>query len=251
MGEDVRLETDLAYQSTPHCVFSLHLNAASETTIVGEAIKMFTGIIEELGDMHSIRSHGDGCRLKINAHTILSDVSIGDSISVNGCCLTVVEYENKSSDSWFAVDVVPESLSLTTMGKLAEGEIVNLERSMSANGRFGGHVVQGHVDAIAEVLHIHDHEDGSKRLTFNIPKDVSGQIVRKGSIALDGISLTVASTNQEQGTFDIAVIPHTLEVTTLGKKIVGDQVNVEADLFARYIAGIINSDSYAVLKGKN
>jgi len=212
---------------------------------------MFTGIIEELGNMHSLRSHGDGCRLKINARNILGDVSIGDSISVNGCCLTVVEYENKSSDSWFAVDVVPESLSLTTLGRLTDGEIVNLERSMPANGRFGGHVVQGHIDAIAEVLHIQDHDDGSKRLTFDIPKDVSGQIVRKGSIALDGISLTVASTNQEEATFDIAVIPHTLEVTTLGKKLVGDQVNVEADLFARYIAGIITNDSYEFLKGKS
>ena len=104
---------------------------------------MFTGIIEELGNIHSLRSHGDGCHLKINARNILGDASIGDSISVNGCCLTVVEYENKSSDSWFAVDVVPESLSLTTLGRLTDGEIVNLERSMPANGRFGGHVVQG------------------------------------------------------------------------------------------------------------
>ena len=212
---------------------------------------MFTGIVEELGNIRSSREQGDGRRLQVNAKVVVEDISIGDSISVNGCCLTVVDYENKDLDSWFAVDVVPESLSLTTLGKFNEGDLVNLERSMPVDGRFGGHVVQGHVDAISEVLQIRSHPDGSQRFTFEIPTEAIGQIVRKGSVALDGVSLTVASTDQQAETFDIAVIPHTLEVTTLGQKSIGDQVNLEADLFARYVAGIIASESYTFVKEEN
>jgi riboflavin synthase len=185
---------------------------------------MFTGIVEELGSIRLSREQGDGRRMQINAKDIVGDISIGDSISVNGCCLTVIAYENKDPDSWFAVDVVPESLSLTTLGDLNEKDLVNLERSMPVNGRFGGHVVQGHVDAISEVLEILDHPDGSRRLTFQIPKDIAGQIVRKGSVALDGVSLTVASVSQNAETFDIAVIPHTLEVTTLDLRLFSHQV---------------------------
>ena len=212
---------------------------------------MFTGIVEELGSIRLSREQGDGRRMQINAKDIVGDISIGDSISVNGCCLTVIAYENKDPDSWFAVDVVPESLSLTTLGQLAEGDSVNLERSMLVDGRFGGHVVQGHVDAVSEVLQIHSHPDGSQRFTFEIPTEVIGQSVRKGSVALDGVSLTVASTDQKAETFDIAAIPHTLEVTTLGQKTIGDQVNLEADLFVRYVAGIIASGSYTFVKGES
>ena len=212
---------------------------------------MFTGIVEELGSIRSSREQGDGRRMEINATDIVGDISIGDSISVNGCCLTVIAYENKDPDSWFAVDVVPESLSLTTLGDLKEKDSVNLERSMPVDGRFGGHVVQGHVDAISEVLEIINHPDGAQRLTFQIPKDIAGQIVRKGSVALDGISLTVASVSQNEETFDIALIPHTLEVTTLGQKTTGDQVNVEADLFARYVAGVIANSLYTFDKGES
>ena len=198
---------------------------------------MFTGIVEELGTVRSVDAVGDGRRLVVDACTVLDDVTLGASISVNGCCLTVVEW----GDDWFAVDAVPETLDRTTVGDLGVGDPVNLERPLAADGRFGGHVVQGHVDTVTEVAAVVDQSDGSRRLTFPLPDDRAGQVVEKGSVTLDGTSLTVASVDSTpgSGTFDVALIPHTLEVTTFGRRGPGDRCNVEADVIARYVAGLL------------
>ncbi len=198
---------------------------------------MFTGIVEELGAVRSVDAVGDGRRLVVDASTVLDDVTLGASIAVNGCCLTVVEW----GDGWFAVDAVPETLDRTTVGDLAAGDPVNLERPLAADGRFGGHVVQGHGDTVTEVAGVADQTDGSRRLTFRLPDELAGQVVEKGSVTLDGTSLTVASVDPSSGTatFDVALIPHTLEVTTFGRRSPGDRINVEADVIARYVAGLL------------
>ena len=198
---------------------------------------MFTGIVEELGTVRSVDAVGDGRRLVVGATTVLDDVTLGASISVNGCCLTVIEW----GDDWFAVDAVPETLDRTTVGDLTTDDPVNLERPLAADGRFGGHVVQGHVDTVTEVVAVTDQSDGSRRLTFRLPDDLAGQVVEKGSITLDGASLTVASVGGSLAadTFDVALIPHTLEATTFGGRSPGDRCNVEADVIARYVAGLL------------
>ncbi|MDP6492537.1 MAG: riboflavin synthase [Acidimicrobiales bacterium] len=201
---------------------------------------MFTGIVEETGFVRSAHDNGDGRRLVVGAGVVLDDVSTGSSIAVDGCCLTVTEFGADDQGAWFAADAVPETLDRTTLGGSAEGDSVNLERPMRADGRFGGHIVQGHVDAVTELESVHEHVDGSRRLTFRLPGALAGQIVEKGSVALDGISLTVAAV--EGATFDIAVVPHTLEVTTLGRRVVGDRLNVEVDVIARYVAGLMAAD---------
>ena len=204
---------------------------------------MFTGIVEELGSIRSIDEVGDGRRLVVDAVTVLADVSLGASISVNGCCLTVVEW----GDAWFGVDAVPETLERTTLGVMAPGEAVNLERPLAANGRFGGHVVQGHVDTVTEVVAVEALSDGSRRLTFRLPDELAGQVIEKGSITLDGTSLTVAAVTRD--TFDVALIPHTLDVTTFGDRRTGDLVNVEADVLARYVAGLLAAGRIATTDG--
>ena len=208
---------------------------------------MFTGIVEELGTVRSVDAVGDGRRLVVDAATVLDDVTLGASIAVNGCCLTVVEW----SDDWFAVDAVPETLDRTTVGDLSTGDRVNLERPLAADGRFGGHVVQGHVDTVTDVVAVADQSDGSRRLTFHLPGELAGQIVEKGSVTLDGTSLTVASVggpSAEGATFDVALIPHTLEVTTFGGRSPGDRCNVEADVIARYVAGLLAAGRILVPK---
>ena len=196
---------------------------------------MFTGIVEETGIVREAHDNGDGRRLVVGADVVLDDVAMGSSIAVDGCCLTVTEFGADDRGAWFAADAVSETIDRTTLGGTAEGDSVNLERPMPADGRFGGHIVQGHVDAVTELEAVHEHLDGSRRLAFRLPDALSGQIVEKGSVALDGISLTVAAVDDT--TFDIAVVPHTLEVTTLGCRVVGDRLNVEADILARYVAG--------------
>ena len=197
---------------------------------------MFTGIVEETGIVREAHDNGDGRRLVVGADVVLDDVAMGSSIAVDGCCLTVTGFGAADRGAWFAADAVPETIDRTTLGGTAEGDSVNLERPMPADGRFGGHIVQGHVDAVTELEAVHEHLDGSRRLAFRLPDALSGQIVEKGSVALDGISLTVAAVDGT--TFDIAVVPHTLEVTTLGCRVVGDRLNVEADILARYVAGL-------------
>ena len=194
---------------------------------------MFTGLVEEVGTIRSVASVGEGARVTIAASTVLGDVEMGASIAVNGCCLTVVEW----GDDWWAADAVPETMDRTNLGGLAPGDPVNLERPLAANGRYGGHVVQGHVDGTGEVHSIEELDDGSWRFTFTLPSELANYVVEKGSIAVDGISLTVAAVTPS--TFSIAIIPHTFAVTAMGRRNVGDTVNLEADVLAKYVERLV------------
>lgn len=191
---------------------------------------MFTGIIEERGRIQSVRPRGgDAARLTIEATHVLDDVELGASIAVNGCCLTVVDH----GPGWWAADAVPETIERTALSRLAVGDTVNLERPMRADGRFGGHFVQGHVDATTTLVDRSPEPDGSERLRFTLPGEAAPFVCEKGSIAVDGISLTVAAVDTE--TFTVAVIPHTLNVTTLGTLRPGQPVNLELDVIAKYV----------------
>lgn len=185
---------------------------------------MFTGIVEEIGAVKAM----DAGRLTIGASAVVSDVSVGDSIAVNGACLTVTEHDASS----FAVDVVPETLRRTNLGALTAGSRVNLERSMPASGRFGGHMVQGHVDGTGVVRSI--SADGDALMTaFEAPVWVMRYVVEKGFIAVDGTSLTIV--HCDNFSFSVTLIPHTQANTVLGDKRVGDSVNLEADIVAKYV----------------
>jgi riboflavin synthase len=194
---------------------------------------VFTGIIEELGSVRAIDRREGGARLEIAASTVLADARAGDSIAVNGCCLTVVD----RGDGWWAADAVIETLERTALGSLERDDPVNLERPLRLSDHLGGHLVQGHVDAIGHVAVRTALADGSTRFTFSAPPDVLRYVVEKGSVAVDGISLTVAALGDDA--FDVAVIPHTLTVTTLGHKDRGAAVNLEADLIAKYVERLL------------
>lgn len=189
---------------------------------------MFTGIIEELGVIRRITSARAGARLEVSAHTVLSDTKLGDSIAVNGVCLTVVA----QGADWFAADVSAETLRRTSLKQAAAGTRVNLERAMAANGRFGGHIVQGHVDGTGEFEEARPSGDGWV-LRIGFPPELARYIVEKGSITVDGISLTVAALGETW--FEIAVIPHTWKVTNLGTLARAATVNLEVDIIAKYV----------------
>lgn len=194
---------------------------------------MFTGLVEEVGTIRSVVPVGEGARVTITSSTVLDDVEMGASIAVNGCCLTVVEW----GEDWWSADAVPETMDRTNLGGLAPGDPVNLERPLAAKGRYGGHVVQGHVDGTGEVQSIEELDDGSWRFTFTLPSELANYVVEKGSIAVDGISLTVAAVTPS--TFSIAIIPHTFAVTAMGQRNVGDTVNLEADVLAKYVERLV------------
>ncbi len=194
---------------------------------------MFTGLVEEVGTVRSVTPVGDGARVEIDAALVLTDVEMGASIAVNGCCLTVVDW----GDGWWAADAVPETLNRTNLGALSPGDPVNLERPLPANGRYGGHVVQGHVDGTGAVQRIEQLDDGSYLFTFSLPAELGVYVVEKGSIAVDGISLTVADVTPTS--FSIAIIPHTHAVTAMGRRRVGYTVNVEADVLAKYVERLV------------
>lgn len=194
---------------------------------------MFTGLVEEVGIVRSVTSAGAGARVEIGAAVVLSDVEMGASIAVNGCCLTVVAW----GDDWWAADAVPETLDRTNLGALGPGDPVNLERPLAANGRYGGHVVQGHVDGTGEVQRIEELDDGSYLYTFSLPSELLSYVVEKGSIAIDGISLTIAHITPTS--FSIAIIPHTHAMTAMGQRQVGDTVNLEADVLAKYVERLV------------
>ena len=195
---------------------------------------MFTGIVEELGTVRRVEPRAGGARFEFEADTVLGDVEIGASIAVNGCCVTVVEW----GDGWWAADAVTESLERTALGTLEPGDPVNLERPMRLSDRLGGHLVQGHVDAVGRIESRDPLPDGSTRARFSAPPDLLRYVVEKGSITVDGVSMTVTSV--DEGGFGVAVVPHTLEVTTLGVKEPGDRVNLEVDMLAKYVERLLN-----------
>jgi riboflavin synthase len=196
---------------------------------------MFTGIVEELGHVRAVTPRADGARIEIEAHKVLDDAEIGASIAVNGCCLTVVA----SGEDWWQADAVVETLQRTNLGALAPGDPVNLERPVRLSDRLGGHVVQGHVDGVATIVARDEQTDGSVLVRFAAPREVLKYVVHKGSITVDGISLTVAAVHDDG--FSVAVIPHTLDVTTLGTKAVGSTVNLEADVLAKYVERLLQT----------
>lgn len=189
---------------------------------------MFTGIVEELGQVEKLETLTDAVRISIAGPLVVSDAKIGDSISVNGVCLTVTE---KSSSS-FSADVMQETLNRSTLGKLSEGSKVNLERPVTLATRLGGHLVQGHVDGMGQIISREKSENWDV-VTIEPPKDLLKYIVEKGSITVDGTSLTVASVNEK--VFTVSLIPETLAKTTLGLVQAGDKVNLEVDVMAKYV----------------
>ena len=195
---------------------------------------MFTGIVEELGQVRAVVANEGGARIEIDAKRVVEDANIGDSIAVNGCCLTVVEC---SSTGW-AADAVTETLARTSLGDLRAGDPVNLERPVRLADRLGGHLVQGHVDGTGTLRARTPNPDGSVTMQFAAPAAVLRYIVHKGSITVDGISLTVAALDGES--FSIAVIPHTLAVTTLGTAETGTRVNLEVDVIAKYVERLLH-----------
>ena len=195
---------------------------------------MFTGIVEELGTVRRIEHREGGARIEFDAETVLDDVEEGASIAVNGCCVTVVDH----GDGWWAADTVIETLERTALGELAAGDPVNLERPLRLADRLGGHLVQGHVDAVGRVESRRPLPDGSTMLRCTAPAGILRYVVEKGSITVDGVSLTVAGVDDEG--FSVAVIPHTLAVTTLGTKGSGERVNLEVDVLAKYVERLLD-----------
>jgi len=195
---------------------------------------MFTGIVEELGRVDRIDLAEESARLTLRGPLVTSDAVHGASIAVNGVCLTVVEHD--VAQGWFTVDVMAETLSRTGLGDLAAGAPVNLERAMAASARFGGHIVQGHVDGTATVLE-RVPGDRWEVVTFTLPADLARYVVEKGSITVDGVSLTVSAVTDD--TFSVSLIPTTLALTTLGARAVGDTVNLEVDVLAKYVERLL------------
>jgi riboflavin synthase len=195
---------------------------------------MFTGIIEELGRVSAIEKQPDAIRLTIACNEVLSDLKRGDSISCSGTCLTAIEIDEKG----FTADVMLETIRRSSLDGVEVGDPINLERAMTAATRFGGHVVQGHVDGVGEVVS-REKSDNWDWVKIRLPKDLMKYIVHKGSITLDGISLTV---NEVDGdVIAVSLIPETLRVTTLGYKKPGDKINVEADVMAKHIERLMES----------
>lgn len=193
---------------------------------------MFTGIVEELGSVAAIEEQGDAIRLTVRARTVLDDVHLGDSIAVDGCCLTVATHEG---ELWTA-DVMDESLQRTTLGRRAVGDPVNLERAVRADQRLGGHIVQGHVDGVGEIVDRRPSEHWTL-VEVAYPADLGRFLVEKGSITIDGVSLTIVEVTDTSLT--VSLIPETLARTTLGSRAVGEPVNLEVDVIAKHVERLV------------
>ena len=193
---------------------------------------MFTGIVREKGRVAAVNGGAAGIRLRIEAPATSTGVALGDSVAINGCCLTVVAIE----DGTLGFDAVPETLERTSLGGLAPGGEVNLESALRAGDPLGGHMMQGHVDAVGSVRSVEPEGEG-RRIWFDVPDEVLRYVVEKGSIAVDGVSLTVAALDDEG--FAVALIPHTLVETTLGDFVPGRTVNLEADVLAKYVERLL------------
>lgn len=198
---------------------------------------MFTGIIEETGKFLALEQSGSSAKIKIAASLVLGGTKIGDSIAVNGVCLTVVEIAH----NFFVADAMPETLRRTNLGALKNGDVVNLERAMPCDGRFGGHIVSGHIDGIGKISEI---QNEANAIWFHIsaPGEILNLIVPKGSVALDGISLTVAKIDSAQ--FAVSVIPHTQSQTNLLFKKSGDTVNIENDMIGKYVQKFLRQNDF-------
>jgi riboflavin synthase len=195
---------------------------------------MFTGIVEELGLVRET-----GGRMAVFARKVTEDSDPGASIAVNGVCVTVVEKVSEDGGARLSFDLSPETLARTSLGTLSAGDGVNLERPVTLLARLGGHLVQGHVDGVGEVVSVEDVAAG-KVIAITVPEGLRRYVVEKGSIAVDGVSLTVTEI-AGGGTFGVALVPYTLEATTLGKITVGDKVNLEVDLMAKYVESLLGN----------
>lgn len=198
---------------------------------------MFTGLVESLGTVRSLADEGDAKRIAVEVPLSFLDNAppnkrLGDSVAINGCCLTVVA----ADDNLWSFQAGHETLAKTNLGRLRVGDAVNLERAMPADGRFGGHIVQGHVDGVGRVAAIDSRADFAD-YTFEVPESLAAQMVEKGSVAVDGVSLTLVRVTATS--FQVMLIPHTLAVTTLGRRKVGDEVNIETDVLAKYVAKML------------
>jgi riboflavin synthase len=233
---------------------------------------MFTGIVEELGWVHAVGPDDCGARMTIDCHDVVVDARVGDSIAVNGCCVTITALPPEGG---FTADLMGESLARTTLGALRPRAPVNLERPLRADGRLGGHLVQGHVDGVAEVLAVEPQgvggsphrqgvggsphrqgvggsphrQGGWTVMRFLLPYALQRYVVEKGSVTLDGVSLTVMSVEPDLQKFSIGLIPHTLAVTTFGVRAVGDLVNVEVDVVAKYVERLLSAGQQTPYKG--
>ncbi|MDR7537837.1 MAG: riboflavin synthase [Armatimonadota bacterium] len=194
---------------------------------------MFTGIVEGMGHVTSVEMRPDGARVRIRAGTLIDGATIGESIAVNGVCLTMVELGSGE----FAADLAAETLRRTTLGELRPGDPVNLERPVRLDQRLGGHLVQGHIDGVGTIASVRPEGDGVW-MEIDAPGPLARYIAEKGSIAVDGVSLTVAAAGPG-GRFAVALIPHTLAVTTLGRKGPGEGVNLEVDILAKYVERLL------------
>lgn len=194
---------------------------------------MFTGIVEEIGTVKNIIKGSRSIKLAIAAQKVLENTNLGDSIAVNGVCLTVTALGKNG----FTADVMPESMSKTNMGKLKPGDRVNLERALTLASRLGGHIVSGHIDGVGEIIDM-EKDDNAVRVTLTASSKVMKYIVSEGSVALDGVSLTVAHLGEND--FTVSLIPHTTQVTTLLDKKVGDKLNVENDVVGKYVERLLD-----------
>ncbi|SIT88388.1 riboflavin synthase [Microbacterium sp. RU33B] len=195
---------------------------------------MFTGIVEEIGAVTAVDESGDGVRLTVRAPKAVTDAAHGDSIAVSGVCLTVVD----QGEDWFTADVMRQTLDMSTLSGVAAGRAVNLERATRAHGRLGGHIVQGHIDGTGELLEVRPGAQW-RVLRIALPAELAPLVVDKGSIAVDGVSLTVSDVSPATGSdghwFEVSLIPETLAATTLGTRVAGDRVNLETDILARHV----------------
>ena len=198
---------------------------------------MFSGIVEALGRVAAVISEPPGCRLVIEEVSLAASLKVADSVAVNGCCLTVIE----KTDRTFAFQAGPETLARTNLGQLISDSPVNLERALALGDRLGGHFVSGHIDGQAELARIDNHGEWQDYY-FSVPPELAAQMASKGSVAVDGVSLTLVRCDRDM--FSVALIPYTLKVTTLGKCKIGDKVNIETDILAKYVQRLIEAKEW-------
>ncbi len=192
---------------------------------------MFTGIVEEVGRLRAVERTGVATRLVVDSPLVATDAAVGGSIALDGVCLTVID----AGDGWWAAEAVPETTGRSTLGSLRPGDRVNLERPLRPDGRLGGHLVQGHVDGVGQVV------APAPDLVVRVPPSLAAYLVAKGSVAVDGCSLSVVEVTED--TFSVAIVPHTAAVTTLSAKVAGDAVNLEVDVIAKYVERLLGAGS--------